>query len=528
MERSGDGFVCRVVVPKSLRLVVGRTELTRSLGSDRREALRLLPIVDGEFATIIRDARAGLSPAKVSNLVVRPLSPSQMARAHYAEQIAFDDELRAQDYRYARFGLIDARDIKALREIAAGAATDAEIDASVGWIIRKFRSRGNTDAASGSAEWRSLARALASAELEALARTMERDEGDLDGEPKAKILALDPAPLVAAVPSPAGFIKVPVEPVSLRKLFDDYLRELLASGKGRSLSTRWLPSIDRLIAFVRHDDATRLTKNDVVRWKDDLVAEGSALKTVRDVHLAALKAVLRWAVDNARIESNPAESVRVKVPVKRRSREQGFTDDEAKAILKVARDYVPDGNGHPSKSERPWTVAAKRWIPWLCALTGARVGEMVQLRKEDVRERDGVSFLRLTPEAGTIKSGDYRDVPLHPQLIEMGFLAFAAGEPDGPLFYERDTVRDVNEVRQQIVSVLGKWIRSLNIVDSEVSPNHGWRHRFKTVSREIGIDPRVTDAIQGHSGRTAGEDYGDVTVKARKIAIDRMPFYVID
>src|SRR5450631_366747 len=30
--------------------------------------------------------------------------------------------------------------------------------------------------------------------------------------------------------------------------------------------------------------------------------------------------------------------------------------------------------------EEPWTFAAKRWVPWLCAYTGARVGELAQLR----------------------------------------------------------------------------------------------------------------------------------------------------
>jgi hypothetical protein len=43
--------------------------------------------------------------------------------------------------------------------------------------------------------------------------------------------------------------------------------------------------------------------------------------------------------------------------------------------------------------------------------------------------------LRLTPEAGTMKSRKPRTVPLHEHLIEQGFLAFVKANGSGPLFY---------------------------------------------------------------------------------------------
>lgn len=42
---------------------------------------------------------------------------------------------------------------------------------------------------------------------------------------------------------------------------------------------------------------------------------------------------------------------------------------------------------------------------------------------------------------------------------------------------------------------------------------------------ELEIAPRVIDAIQGHAGRTAGDNYGDVTLKARIGAIWKLPEY---
>ena len=56
-----------------------------------------------------------------------------------------------------------------------------------------------------------------------------------------------------------------------------------------------------------------------------------------------------------------------------------------------------------------------------------------------------------------------------------------------------------------------------------MAPNHGWRHRFKTIGIEAGIDHRVLDAIQGQSARSVAETYGEVTLKAQAIAMAKIP-----
>ena len=78
-----------------------------------------------------------------------------------------------------------------------------------------------------------------------------------------------------------------------------------------------------------------------------------------------------------------------------------------------------------------------------------------------------------------------------------------------------------------VATRIGRWLRTLPAMPAEVDPSHGWRHRLKTVGRELAIDPRVIDAIQGHAARTAGENYGDVTLKAKHNAIERIPIFDI-
>ncbi|ETD86410.1 hypothetical protein U716_03320 [Rhodobacter capsulatus B6] len=42
------------------------------------------------------------------------------------------------------------------------------------------------------------------------------------------------------------------------------------------------------------------------------------------------------------------------------------------------------------------------------------------------------------------------------------------------------------------------------------------------------MSDRVLDAIQGHPGKKAADDYGDVTIAAKARLIDALPHYVFD
>jgi integrase len=227
--------------------------------------------------------------------------------------------------------------------------------------------------------------------------------------------------------------------------------------------------------------------------------------------------VFGWAVVNRKLTSNPALGVTIRLNRPAKLRSKGFTDAEANAILKAALEHKPG-------KEAPRTGAAKRWVPWLCAFTGARVGELAQLRKEDVTQQDGLWVIRITPEAGTVKTNEAREVTLHPQLVAMGFPAFVARSSDGPLFLTPGAGGNVLGPLQGIKNRLAEFARAV-VPDPNVAPNHGWRHRFKTVGMEAGIAPRILDAIQGQAPRSVADTYGDVTLKTIAAAINSLPAF---
>lgn len=512
LNRNGRYFA-RLVVPKSLRpLLDNKTELRQPLGSDRRVALSRLHTAVASLQGMIAKAERQLRAARGEPVEPGryPLTTEQLALRNYEERLAQDEYARNSMRNWASVG-VDDLFVAELRAGIAGRLTDIALQELVGLRIERYKLLGNTTVAFGSDEWRTVARAMCASELEALARITERDEGDYSGCPEHPVLT-NVQPIAEEKPA-----------APLRDLFNRYVAELKANGKGEGAEKRWRPVIEDLIAFARTTDARRITKKVLVEWKDAKM-KVLAPRTVRDVYFTAINAVLNWAVANDELEDNPARSIKIKVAAKVVTRPKGFTNAEAQKVLAFTRSYRPVRTGNPQTDETPQVSAAKVWAPMLCAFTGSRISEITQLRKEDIREENGIQFLRITPDAGRVKGRQYRDVPLHQQIIEEGFLEFVTASKPGPLFYPSFRGPRKADPAQTVSGRISNWLKASGVVPEGVSPNHGWRHAFKTNGLEVGIDARVLDAIQGHAARTAGENYGDVTLLTKKRAIDKLPY----
>lgn len=313
--------------------------------------------------------------------------------------------------------------------------------------------------------------------------------------------------------------------VSLKGLMDAWWVEAKATGRKPSTYESYKRTLAAFSDFVGHDDAGRMTREDVVRFKDFRLTStnprnGRAIspRTVKDTDLAGLKSVFGWAVANGKLTSNPAQGVSIQ-RIRSRTPRRGFSESEARAILQAAS-RATAGREHPE------TLAAKRWVPWLLAYTGARVGEIGQLRKKDIKQVGEFWTLTITPEAGPVKTDKARTVVLHPHLLELGFPQFVGRAHDSQLFLRVPPGGDVRGPLKALANRLREFVREV-VTDTSVDPNHGWRHRFKTMCREARVDPEVRDYIQGHSPRTVSERYGEMPLEAQVVEIKKLPRYEI-
>lgn len=267
---------------------------------------------------------------------------------------------------------------------------------------------------------------------------------------------------------------------------------------------RWMPVFAQLADFVGHDDLARIDGDKIVEWLDHLLAGDRKAITVRDVYLAATKAIYGWLVSRRKLTLNPTIGLSVKVPFAEKQEMREFTDREACVVLSAALSALADDLPVHLK-------AARRWIPWICAYTGARVNEATQLRRSDIRLENGIWVALITPEAGTVKNRKPRTIPLHPHLISQGLIQFVLTGTGDTMFYVPDPRgdRERNAARfRRTGEHLARWVRDLGIVAPDIGPSHGWRHRFKTEGRRVGMIEAVQEAIQGHAPRSEGENYG--------------------
>jgi integrase len=278
--------------------------------------------------------------------------------------------------------------------------------------------------------------------------------------------------------------------------------------------------------FPTHTAAMFATE-EIRDWMRGLITPERSAITVRDVWKVAGRTVFGWAAELQLIARNPFADVRITVPRKNIVREtKAFTAEEIRIILKAASAI--------SQPRSPGEVA-RRWTPWLCAYTGARAGEITQLRGVDVVTQDGVPAIRITPAAGTQKMRKARTVPLHEHLIEQGFLAFVKSVGPGPLFYKTpkrtsDDHDPTNPRKRRYVKArehLAKWVRELGITDPDVQPNHAWRHTFKQIGNRNDISERILDEIVGHTPLSVGRGYGTPTLKDMAAALRKFPRYEV-
>ena len=63
--------------------------------------------------------------------------------------------------------------------------------------------------------------------------------------------------------------------------------------------------LEQLGTFIGHNDAARLTPDNLLQWKAGLLEAGLRTKTIRDSKIAPLRAILQWGVDNVVAEAVP-------------------------------------------------------------------------------------------------------------------------------------------------------------------------------------------------------------------------------
>lgn len=541
-------FYARARVPDDLRGALGKTELWASLGTaDPREAKALGMRRLAEWHDLFQRLRARSEPteAEVREMVwaryMALVEQDEAARLTYPEDSDLDGVWRLLAKEYGQY---DLEAYKLFELIRDGAKLDREERAARHAQLKAEVARGHSpsslpvahkaalEAGIGldptSTAARKLSGAFARAELEALRRAAERDEGEWGGAPADPIIRAPSSPATAA---PAG--------TSLLELFEVYASEKQGGKTAdtwrmeRSVITRFAqfvgPHINVATIGKKH---VRDFKTALAKWpnKADQVAEfrgrsfseiiklnekvGRAPISARSInkYLSALSAFCNWLVANDYMPSQPVQGLFLEKP--KDKKRLPFTVDQMQALFTspLFTGFARDGREHEKGNERAddW----RYWLPLMAAFTGARLGELAQLLVSDVREEHGIWFLHLTEEGSDEKSlktaGSARVVPVHPELVKLGFLKFhAKAKASGEKRLFPTLKADARGfVSGRASKFFGTYMRKIGLKDDLTLNVHSFRHAVADALRRAGYLDEQFGPLLGHTRSTTTGRYG--------------------
>jgi integrase len=169
--------------------------------------------------------------------------------------------------------------------------------------------------------------------------------------------------------------------------------------------------------------------------------------------------------------------------------------------------------------------AAGFWLPLLALFTGARQAEIGGLRVSDITEDEATDtplmyIVRNTRAGRRLKTkSSARVIPIHSQLIELGFLQFVAErrrEGAEAWLFPRISPETGRAGIKAWSKWFGRYLRDSVGVKDTAKVFHSFRHGVKDALRRARVDYELREALVGHShGNTVSGGYGAAEMLAR-------------
>ncbi|EBA12236.1 site-specific integrase [Roseobacter sp. CCS2] len=238
-------------------------------------------------------------------------------------------------------------------------------------------------------------------------------------------------------------------------------------------------------------------------------------------YLRTLKDVLAVAVRKGLMGHNPAAGVK---PLKKSDMsavEKRFPWTDQQIVDFFTGSFYQSCRVDAAKSYKSEDRAWRFWVPLLMLFTGARPNEICQLYVEDVKQTEqGTWYLDLAEKADrndhSLKTASSRRrVPLHPQLIKLGFSNLVKVSPSKSLKKAKQIFTTLKPDQYgNYATYATKRFRDKFIAE-EITLNdrqalYSLRHNVRDALRTVGAPPETLLAVTGWSpaGRAASDNYG--------------------
>jgi integrase len=240
-------------------------------------------------------------------------------------------------------------------------------------------------------------------------------------------------------------------------------------------------------------------------------------------YLATLKAILDLAAKKRLIAVNPAAGLS---PLKRddvaaADKRDPFTPKQISQFFQCEF-YQRCAASGPFPYRFDKTGGWRFWLPPIMLLAVMRPNEVCQLQIDDIRRTDdGTWYFDIVASdhgddavsAKSLKTGSSRRrVPIHPELIAMGFLQFVDDRRKsgtGPRLFPRLTPDRYGNYACTPSKRFNDTHLCKAIDVSERQSLYSFRHSARDALRRIGAPPDVLQALGWSQGKLVSDDYGE-------------------
>jgi integrase len=309
---------------------------------------------------------------------------------------------------------------------------------------------------------------------------------------------------------------------------------------------RRFPNTKRPVEDIPFDEVIRMFEREEAAMAPGVRAPFRRLgaKTIWN-WFRTLNNMFRYAVDTELVTRNPVASVMPDLEKQPTAPRLIYDGDDIAAIF--SKPLFQGCSAAKAYRDKPGSVIQRDsayWLPIFCLWEGCRLEEIGAAMAADVKVQDGLPFLDLRyRELKNLQS--QRMLPLHPKIIDLGFLDYARSQPkSGRLFPElahdeRPTLGP-REKRKASTRLYSKWWGRWCSANAPVAGQgfdhphkvfHSLRHTFKRTIREAGVHEELSDLLTGHQGNDhVGRAYGQgvsLAVLAREIAKVSYPTFPV-
>lgn len=515
LVRSGIYYV-RITVPDDIRHIVGKNELKRSLYTrDRNEAGQRAPSLIASFQRELDRARSQCTPVHPTISEVPVEDARQFVRSRLANMQALPDRSRGAGRQFiAGGGRVRQERLAENRQLLEFLTEVEQSDQWDHWRAALGRStvyafeHEHVVAIAPRSQASGVLRELgAQAQIEHVRRAIHRDEQpfttapapDLGGGFPDRDATLSLERLLKVYREDKEQTWRPSSGLAFRKV-----EGLLIDWFGRDRDVQSIARNDwrELFRSLPHMPASRakvkayrgMSLRQVIQAADQAAEPVVRLsaKSCAD-YVIHIQSVLNWASREELLPKNAAKSLSAPSTARIGTVKKPFTTELLQRLF-CAPPYLIQPDRPPDEG--------RYWLPLIALFSGMRSGEIAQLRTSAIEPIDGILCIRLTDPHLLKTEGSVRDVPVHSELLRLGFgrLVERRRETEQELMFPDIRQNGKDDRSSEFSKSFRKMLVGAGIEDPSLTM-HSFRHTFAHALVAAQVPQATAEALQGWGGK---------------------------